>query len=65
MNRKNAKEISRSLIFGTILEELNKTTQNHDNNNGCAGRDMNVGTLRREHSREDLDKAEEASHLET
>ena len=45
MNRKNVEERSCSLIFGTILEELNKTTQNHDKNNGCAVRDTKVGTL--------------------
>jgi len=47
MNRKNVEERSRSLICGTILEELNKTTQNHDNNNGCAGQDVNMGTIRK------------------
>jgi hypothetical protein len=45
MNRKNEEDRSRSLICGTIFEELNKSTQNHDKNNGCAGRDVNVGTL--------------------
>ena len=44
MSKKNAEERSRSLICGTILEDLNKTTQNHGKNNGCAGRDVNVGT---------------------
>jgi hypothetical protein len=46
MNRKSVEERFCSLICGTILEELNKTTQNNDKNNGCAGRDMNVGNLR-------------------
>ena len=47
MNIKNVEERSPSLICGTILEELNKITQNHDKNNGCAGRDVNVGTRRK------------------
>ena len=47
MNRKNEEERSRSLICGKILEELNKPTQKHDNNSRCAGRDVNVGTLRK------------------
>jgi hypothetical protein len=47
MNRKNVEERSRSQICGTILVELNKTTQNHDKNKGCAGRYVNVGTLRK------------------
>ena len=52
MSKKKAEERSRSLICGTILEDLNKTTQNHDKNNGCAGRDVNVGTLRKYKSEE-------------
>ena len=52
MNRKNEKERSRSLICSTICEELNKTTQNHDKNNGCAGRDVNVGSLRKHRTAE-------------
>jgi hypothetical protein len=61
MNRKNVEERPRSLICGTIVEELNKTTQNHNKNNGRAGRYVNVGTLRRNQKcREDLVIAEEA-----
>jgi hypothetical protein len=54
MNRKNAEERPRSLICDTILEEVNKTTQNHDKNNGRAGRDVNMGTIRKYQTEENI-----------